>query len=65
VPVPHIDRIRDESRMAVGEAHHRVSDKMWSLLERVREDEEMRGVTDRDRAREIDAALEEARKFRY
>jgi hypothetical protein len=51
--------------MALGEAHHRVSDKMWSLLERVREDEEMRGVTDRDRAREIDAALEEARKFRY
>jgi hypothetical protein len=51
-------------RDRLGETH-RVFDKMWSLLERVREDEEMRGVTGRDFAREIDAVIEEAGRIRY
>jgi hypothetical protein len=56
--------ILNARRDRLGETH-RVFDKMWCLLERVREDEEMRGVTGRDLARQIDAVLEEARKVRY
>jgi len=43
----------------------RVFDKMWNLLDRVRENEEIQMHTDVDIANEIDAVLDEARRVRY
>jgi DNA-binding ferritin-like protein (Dps family) len=56
--------ILDTRRHRLSETH-RVFDKMWNLLERVRDDEEMRAVTGRDLAPEIDDVLDEARTVRY